>query len=212
MALLLLLLLVCVTHVRAAAAARPFAGISERGVEFLVLATGARPFAARFRRKRALDSTSPSCSTSPRSPRPYCRPERGPAPPADQCDPAPRPGRGGVLSLWGGPFFTAFCSTDCPRSASYEVIAVFPSCTTQQPHPGPQPAYNAAASSYESCWPRGTGQRGCARPAPRGQAPGVLRHSKRQPASTGGRSSSPAGLRTKRLQADDLNQSAAHGE
>ena len=103
-----------------------------------------------------------------------------------------RPGE--VLSPWGGLFSTAFCSTDCPRSASYEVIAAVPSCTSQQPHPGPQPAYNAAASSYESCWPRGMGQRGCARPAPRGQAPGVLPHSKRQPASTGGSSSSPAGL------------------
>ncbi len=47
---------------------------------------------------------------------------------------------------------------------------------------------------FVSCRPRGTGQRGCARPAPRGQAPGVLPHSKRQPASTGGSSSSPAGL------------------
>ena len=107
---------------------------------------------------------------------------------------ARRLGAGGVCLLRGWPFFHRFCSTDCPRSASYEVIAAVPSCTSQQPHPGPQPAYNGAASSYESCWPRGMGQRGCARPAPRGQAPGVLPHSKRQPASTGGSSSSPAGL------------------
>ena len=47
----MILLLVCVTRVRAAAVARPFAGISERGVEFLVLATGARPFAGESKRR-----------------------------------------------------------------------------------------------------------------------------------------------------------------